>query len=160
MSEHEVLVRSLGDVPTVLTGLVASMDHIDLDAVRRPGAWSIMEHLRHLAVAQPMLLGRLRLFVDEEHPVTTPYFPAEDENRSVLRSADEAVRSYREVREEQVQVIQAVEPDVWLRSATHPEYTPYTFAILVRHILMHDYWHMYRMEELAFASDRVLTDLA
>ena len=72
MSEHESLVRNLADVPEIIGGLVESMSGVDLAAVRRPGAWSVLEHLNHLADAQPMLLGRLRLFVDEEHPAITP----------------------------------------------------------------------------------------
>jgi uncharacterized damage-inducible protein DinB len=160
MEEHEVLIRNLSDAPTVIEGLLASMQDVDLNLVRRPGAWSVAEHLNHLADAQPMLLGRLKQFVYEERPRIKPYFPAEAPNRSVSRTVADAIRSHREVREEQVRVLEALEPAVWVRSAEHPEYTSYTFAIFVRHILMHDYWHMYRMEELAFTSDRFLTDLS
>ena len=47
----------------------------------------------------------------------------------------------------------------WQKTATHPEYAQYSFYILVRHILMHDHWHMYRMEELWLTRDEYLTQL-
>lgn len=34
------------------------------------------------------------------------------------------------------------------RSARHPEYTLYTPYVMLRHMMMHDYLHMYRIEEL------------
>ena len=159
MSERELLVRTLRDVPAQLAGFFDSIPASDLEVVRRPGAWSILEHLNHLADVQPMLLGRLQQFVDEEHPVITPYFPAEDPGRTITRSVTDSLRVHRETRSRQVDLVEAVSDDIWARNAEHPEYTAYSFRILVRHILMHDYWHLYRMEELALTRDAYLTDL-
>jgi hypothetical protein len=36
---------------------------------------------------------------------------------------------------------------------------PDSLCSLVRHILMHDYWHIYRIEELRLTKERYLTML-
>ena len=53
----------------------------------------------------------------------------------------------------------AATPADWEKTATHPEYEQYSLIILARHILMHDHWHMYRMEELWLTRDEYLTIL-
>ena len=45
-------------------------------------------------------------------------------------------------------LIREAPPDLWDKNATHPEYGIYTPEIMIRHIMIHDYLHMYRIEEL------------
>ena len=44
----------------------------------------------------------------------------------------------------------------WTRKAKHKEYIEYTPYIMLRHILMHDHFHMYRIEELWLTTDEFL----
>jgi hypothetical protein len=74
-------------------------------------------------------------------------------------SVPEALAAFSAGRNDQIAELEKATPDDWEKVATHPEYTHYTLYILARHILMHDHWHMYRMEELWLTRDEYLTVL-
>ena len=126
---------------------------------RGEGFWTIREHLAHLADAQEMLGERLVRFAKEERPVFVPHFPSDDEGTRlpVHLSPAELVGLFRQRRETQLATISSYTHEVWERQAEHPEYTDYSVLILVRHILAHDLWHIYRMEELWLTRDEYLT---
>jgi hypothetical protein len=114
--------------------------------------------LNHLAQVQPMLLERLQRFMTEDHPKFIPYIPEDDDHQTVVQldtvSALEQISKYRE---QQVALLNGAEDATWKKTATHPEYEHYSLYILARHILMHDFWHMYRIEELWLTRDAFLT---
>lgn len=72
---------------------------------------------------------------------------------------DESLQKFSLWRGRQVELIESLPAEVWRRIGSHPEYTQYSLSILIRHILMHDHWHMYRMEELWLTNDEYLTVL-
>ena len=77
------------DIPDLLEGLKRSasilsafVQTIPADALHRrrdAACWTLGEHVSHLAQVQPMLLGRLQRFRDEDHPAFVPYIPGEGE---------------------------------------------------------------------------------
>ena len=97
----------------------------------------------------------------EEKPEIRPYVP--DRRSESSRSSNKPIRDVVAVfvkwRERQLELIESCEPELWSKPANHPEYTLYTFEILVRHILLHDGFHMYRIEELWLAKDAYLTNM-
>lgn len=160
------------DIPDLLDGLNRSANMLSAFAKtipddkrnRRRGddCWAIDEHVSHLAKVQPMLLERLQRFRDEDHPVFVPYIPGEGEEESdtpEVMPVDAALDQFALFRGRQVALLNGVSAAVWEKTGTHPEYAIYSFYILVRHILMHDHWHMYRMEELWLTRDEYLTKL-
>ncbi len=157
---REELLRSLRDSPAILEAFAASMPGEALHR-RRSSHWTVYEHLEHLVTVQEVLLARLQLFAAEELPEIRPYVPpASPAGEQAGRTGLPALLGrYRELRERQLQAIEAAAPEVWRRRGAHPEYTLYSYEILVRHILLHDYFHMYRMEDLWLARDEVLSDL-
>ena len=70
-----------------------------------------------------------------------------------------ALESFKHHREKQLALLEKADASTWQKTATHPEYELYSMYILVRHILMHDHWHMFRMEELWLTRDAYLTKL-
>jgi hypothetical protein len=56
-----------------------------------------------------------------------------------------------------VELARSCGPEAWEKPGVHPEYDQYSLEILLRHILTHDGWHMYRMEEIWLAKDESLT---
>jgi len=122
--------------------------------------WTIYEHLDHLVVAQRMLLGRIRQFLEEERPVMRPYVPeAHPEVEGEDKSADELVDEFEALRDEEIRLIEGAGGEVWAKEAEHPEYRKYGFEILVRHILLHDGFHMWRMEELWIEREELIKEL-
>ncbi|RJQ59764.1 MAG: DinB family protein [Desulfobacteraceae bacterium] len=155
------LLDGLRRAPRVLSAFAGSIPGDRLDLRRGEGFWTIAEHVAHLAQVQPMLLDRIHRFMNEDHPEFVPYFPLSgEEPRTPLRiEITDAVQQFKEYRNKQVALLENAENDTWKKKAAHPEYEQYSMYILARHMLMHDYWHMYRMEELWLTRDAYLTKM-
>lgn len=160
------------DMPDLLEGLKRSasilsafIQTIPADALHRrrdAACWTPAEHASHLAQVQPMLLERLQRFRDEEHPVFVPYIPGEgDEEPDTpeVMSIDAALEQFSRYRTKQTDLLASASATTWEKTGSHPEFALYSCYILARHILMHDHWHMYRMEELWLTRDDYLTQL-
>jgi uncharacterized damage-inducible protein DinB len=162
MKDKAELLDGLKRGPGMLSAFVETIPEVKLDLRRGEGFWTVGEHVSHLAQVQPMLLERLERFTAEEHPQFVPYIPGtgEEEPDTPFRMPiDKALVQFADFRAKQIALLEKADEEVWQRMATHPEYERYSFYILVRHILMHDYWHMYRMEELWLTRDDYLTVL-
>ena len=53
-------------------------------------------------------------------------------------------------------LIRSADKSIWIKEAEHPEYHIYTPYIMLRHRLMHDHFHMYRIEELWLTNEEYL----
>jgi uncharacterized damage-inducible protein DinB len=159
MKEKEDILESLRRVPVILSEMVRSIPEERLGLRRGKNFWTIAEHVSHLAEVQVMGLERFKRFIQEEHPVFVPYVPPAGQDQQKTPGCMEinvALDQFARSREEQLRLLAGVDPAVWARPATHPEYERYTLFIFTRHVLMHDYWHMYRMEELWLTRDEHL----
>ncbi len=162
MDDRKVLLEGLGQAPIFLSAFAAAIPEEKMDLRRGDGFWTIAEHISHLAQVQPMLLERIRRFLNEDRPVFVPYIPGEDEDEPDTperMAINAALDQFESVRKQQLDLLAAATDATWQKPAEHPEYNQYGFHILVRHILMHDHWHMYRMEELWLTKDAYLTRL-
>jgi uncharacterized damage-inducible protein DinB len=161
---HDIpdLLEGLRRTPGILSEFVKSIPEDKLDLRRGEGFWTIAEHVVHLAQVQPMLLDRFNRLMTEDHPEFTPYFPAEEEGGPVIAermSVVAALETFVQCRNQQHALLASASASIWQRTAVHPEYDRYSLYILARHTLMHDYWHMYRIEELWLTKDAYLTKL-
>ena len=160
------------DIPDLLDGLKRSagilsafVQSIPADALHRrrnAACWTPAEHVSHLAQVQPMLLERLQRFRDEKHPVFVPYIPGEGEDEPdtpAVMPTDKALAQFSRYRAKQTDLLAAADVATWEKTGSHPEFAHYSGYILARHILMHDHWHMYRMEELWLTKDAYLTEV-
>jgi uncharacterized damage-inducible protein DinB len=160
MEAAKELLQGLKLTPQILTQFVETIPIDKMHVRRGKGFWTLAEHVSHLAVVQPMLLGRLERFTREDHPEFVPYVPAEGDEKpsdSLLLPVAVALDQFAYYRKMQLQLLEAADDGTWSKTATHPEYEEYSFLILTRHTLTHDHWHMYRMEELWLARNAYLT---
>lgn len=152
------LLETLRTLPAVVEPWFRAIPVDRLDLRRTAEAWTLREHLYHVAAVQPMLLGRMNLLRDEAHPVIVPYFP---QNEPALAdrypSVDAAFDAYRRLRVEQLTLLESVPDAVWSKAATHPEYERYDLGLVVHHLVFHEYWHFYRTEELWLTRDDYLS---
>ena len=146
----------------ILEAFVRTIPAEHLGRIRDEGCWSIAEHVSHLAQVQPMLLERILRFMREDLPAFTPYIPgaSEVEERPPVVEMTAAFEAFNQYRAKQVDLLESADDITWQKTGRHPEYAQYSLYILVRHILMHDHWHMYRMEELWLTRDAYLTKLS
>jgi len=144
--------------PVILSALLSGIPEELLKVRRIPGKWSIHEHACHLVDVQPMLIERIRTFKHEEHPVFKPYLPGDTDSDAHLMQMDlaENLPKFAAYRQELASVIGTFRLEDLEKQGQHDEYTLYTPHILLRHMLMHDYLHMYRIEELWLTTDAYL----
>jgi len=161
---HDIpdLLESLKRSPSILSRFVQSIPENRLDIRRGEGFWTISEHCSHLAQVQPMILGRIERFMTEEKPEFIPFIPGGDAAEPATpprMGVDAALEQFADCRASQLRLLERADSLTWRKTATHPEYEQYSLYILTRHALMHDHWHMYRMEELWLTRDAFLTRL-
>jgi len=162
MQDIRDLLEALRHTPKILSEFVQTIPEDKLDLRRGEGFWTVAEHVSHLAQVQPMLLERCERFMNEDHPEFVPYIlggDKEEPDTPPRMSMASALDQFGRYRDKQLQLLKSVGDVMWERTATHPEYEAYSLYILTRHVLMHDYWHMYRMEELWLTRDAYLTKL-
>jgi len=96
--------------------------------------------------------------VDEDRPEFVPYIPGgiEEEDKPPEMEMKAALPEFAQCRQQQLALLEKADDAAWQKIAIHPEYDLYTLYILTRHILMHDHWHMYRMEQLWLTRDEFL----
>jgi hypothetical protein len=120
--------------------------------------WTVYQHVEHLAESQRVLLDRMNLFLSEERPVIRPYGPSGKIAAASL-PIHSHVEEFEKLRNQQVALIQNAGEEVWNKSGEHPEFKIYSFDILVRHALLHDGFHMWRMEELWIKKENLILEL-
>ena len=160
MRDIQDIVEGLRRSPGVLSGLVQAIPEIKLNLRRGEGFWTITEHVSHLAHVQPMLLERFQRFLKEDHPEFIPFLPTGDDDEPKtppLLEINVALELFALYREKQLTLLEGLDDAALRKTGTHPEYEFYSLPILARHVLMHDYWHMYRIEELWLTRDAYLT---
>lgn len=162
MKDTRELLEGLKRTPAILSEFVSTIPEAKLDLRRGVGFWTIAEHVSHLAEVQPMLLDRFQRFMNEDLPEFVPYIPGDDQDSAdtpIRMNLDTALEQFTHYRDKQLALLESANEAIWRKTATHPEYEHYSFHILVRHTLMHDFRHMYRMEELWLTRDAYLTKM-
>jgi uncharacterized damage-inducible protein DinB len=161
MQDIPDLLEGLRRSANILSAFVQTISTDKMNQRRGSGFWTIAEHVGHLATVQPILLERIQRFVDEDRPRFAPYIPVDDESETLPPQIEisAALEQFTLYRDQQLAVIEQAEDSCWQKQGSHSEYEHYSLYILVRHILMHDYWHMYRMEELWLTREKYLTML-
>jgi len=163
MQDIPDLIEGMRRTPHILSEFVKTIPEAKMDLRRGEGFWTIGEHVSHLAQVQPMLLDRFHRFMNEDHPTFIPYIPGNDQDEPDTPDRMEmaaALDQFAHYRKKQLELLENADANKWQKTATHPEYESYSLYILARHALMHDHWHMYRMEELWLTKEPYLTKLA
>ena len=162
MQDIPYLLEALSRSPKILSEFVKTIPENKLESRRGEGFWTIAEHYSHLAQVQPMLLKRFERFMNEDKPEFVSYVPGGGEKEPETppcMSIDTALDQFASYRARQLQILENADNSSWGKTGIHPEYEEYSLYILTRHVLMHDHWHMYRMEELWLTKDAYLTRL-
>ncbi len=148
----------LGESPAILRDLIARVPAELLKVRRVPGKWSIHEHACHIVDVQPVLLRRFERFRDEEMPHIPSYIPGSTDSSDHLieMNLNMLLDDFHRLRSEMTAFLEKMPPTYWEKKAVHDEYTEYGPSILLRHLLLHDHVHMYRIEELWLTKDAYL----
>ncbi len=154
----ETKLQILAEAPNLLEDLLAEIPN-DLLKIRRiKGKWSIHEHACHLAEAQRMIIGRFKRFKQEKNPTFVPYLPGTTVPDDNLAKMDlpEQLADFRANRQVMVDLLRSYTEADWSNEGSHPEYKQINALLWLRHVLMHDHFHMYRIEELWLTTEEYL----
>jgi uncharacterized damage-inducible protein DinB len=150
---HDDEIAVIKSLPGIIKRFISQIPEQALDNRRNSDSWTIREHLYHIAGVQSMLLQRIKTIRNSERPVIEPYFPAEDVQGAKYCDMREALNVYADLREKQISVIRRCSEAELKREAFHKEYTAYNIPVILKHMIFHEYWHMYRVEELWLERD-------
>ena len=149
-SNIEKIINTLAHTPQLLEEIIEEIPERMLKQQRIPGKWTIHEHACHICVGDHYVFHpRLAQFKQEEHPDFKPYSGESfDDDYLINMNLTQALQDFKTLRAASVEMAQNLSPSLWNKEGDHPEYTMYTPAIMIRHFVMHDYYHLYRIEEL------------
>lgn len=155
MNNVGAVIDSLQRSPAIVVPLVSEVPQAILKRRPKPGKWSTHEHACHLAAVHPLMAARLDLMLTDPNPRIRPYLPHLDDDDEALLKVDlpEAMERFQRDRDRLVQRLKALSTEEWERTAEHGEYTHYSVFIMFRHLVMHDMFHAYRIEELLLKND-------
>ena len=155
MTSVEHLITALEGAPAIIVPMVRQANPAILKRRPAPGEWSIHENACHLAEVHPLFFRRLDLLLSLDNPPITSYDPGRDDPEDALLHVDldEALQRFEHDRRRIVDRLRSLRPGDWTRTAQHEEYNAYSVFIMFRHLVLHDFFHAYRIEELLLRKD-------
>ena len=155
--EIETILNALTETPRLLSELISEIDP-ELHKQRLiKGKWSIHENATHVTVGD--IYGfqkRLKDFQKYDEPV---FEPLSGDNFSefffIELNLKDSLNEFFKIREETIELARKFNSNEWNKKAIHPEYKIYTPYIMLRHLLMHDHNHMYKIEDMGFGIGHV-----
>ena len=160
MKDINILINGLNDSPTVLKNFVNDIPDDKFKIRKINNKWTIHEHICHLTQAEEMIYERFFAFQTMLNPSFSAYIPGItiETNSLINLDIDIELINFKTRRNQTVELIRGFDADVWMRKANHEEYTEYGAYIFLRHVAMHDYFHMYRIEELWLTKNEFLNN--
>lgn len=151
------ILKALNETPRILKELI---NEIEPDLYKKKiikGKWSLHEHATHVAVGD--IYGfqkRLEEFKQKDQPVFEPLSGDNfDDNFFIELNLEKIIDEFFEIRKATIELAKGFNDNDWNKTAVHPEYKTYTPYIMLRHLLMHDHAHMYKVEDLGFGIGHV-----
>lgn len=142
-------VKVLGRTARALRGLFRRSPHARLVRRAKPGEWSAVEVLAHLADVEIAAAFRIRKIVSEPRPVLTAY----DQEawakalRYPRRDPQELLDTFRAVRHSNLQILRSLASTQRRRVGVHSEYGPIRLDQLVAHLAEHDLSHLSQIRQ-------------
>ncbi|WP_117879351.1 DinB family protein [Aureibaculum luteum] len=150
--EIKTILNALSETPRLLKELISEIDSELYKEKMIKGKWSIHEHATHIAVGD--IYGfqkRLKVFRQEEKPIFEPLSgDSFDKNFFLKLDLKKTINDFFEIRQRTIELTKAFNSNDWNKLAIHPEYKTYTPYIMLRHLLMHDHNHLYKIEDMGF----------
>lgn len=155
MSNTTTLIAALENAPGIIIPLIREMPLQYLKRRPSPAKWSAHEHACHLTNSDGPFLARLDLMLAAPSPYIKSLLPSPEEEAGALLNVDldEALGKYVSERAGLVKRLKELSVEDWQRTAEHEEYCQYSVWIMFRHLLTHEMFHAYRIEELLLKKD-------
>jgi uncharacterized damage-inducible protein DinB len=151
----ETLIASLEAAPGIIAELVREVPSRNLKRRPAPNKWSAHEHACHIADGDATFLERLEFILNKPSPRIKSMVPSPDEKKGSLLSIDlnDALDKYEKERARVVKRLKELSEEDWRRTAEHEAFSHYSVYNMFRHLLMHEMFHAYRIDELLLKKD-------
>jgi hypothetical protein len=148
----ETILNALKETPRLLKELITEIDPGLYKENIIKGKWSIHEHATHVAVGDTYgFQKRLKNFKQKENPTFEPLsgdnFP---KNFFLELDLTKTLEEFFKIRQSTIELAYTLKSADWHKEANHSEYKRYTPYIMLRHLLMHDQSHLYKIEDMGF----------
>jgi hypothetical protein len=155
MSNTTTLIAALENAPGIIISLIREVPPQYLKRRPSPAKWSAYEHACHLSASDGPFLARLDLMLSAPAPFIRSILNSpEDESGALLSiDLDEALDRYVRERASLVKRLKELSVEDWQRRAVHEAFSHYSVWIMFRHLLTHEMFHAYRIEELLLKKD-------
>ncbi len=155
MSNTTTLIAALENAPGVIIPLIREVPLEYLKRRPSPTKWSAYEHACHLSGSDEPFRARLDLMLTTPAPFIRSIINSpEDESGALLSiDLDEALDRYVRERASLVKRLKELSVEDWQRRAVHEAFSHYSVWIMFRHLLNHEMFHAYRIEELLLKKD-------
>ena len=155
MSDTTTLIAALENAPGVIIPLIREVPPQLLKRRPSPTKWSAYEHACHLSGTDGPFLERLDLMLSTSEPFISTIHNSPEVEAGALLSVhlDEALDRYVSERASLVKRLQELSAEDWQRTAEHEAFSHYSVWIMFRHLLNHEMFHAYRIEELLLKKD-------
>ena len=151
------ILYALTETPRLLKELITEIDPELYKEKIITGKWTIHEHATHIAVGD--IYGfqkRINDFKQEGKPIFKPLSGDNfDDNFFIKLDLKKTVYDFFEIRQRTIELAKKFDSNDWNKLAIHPEYKTYTPYIMLRHLLMHDHNHLYKIEDMGFGIGHV-----
>lgn len=155
MSDTAILISALETASGVIIPLIREVPPQILKRRPSPAKWSAYEHACHLSQSDAPFLARLDLILSTPEPIIKSIENSpEDEAGAMLEiDLDESLERYVRERAALVERLKKLSADEWQKTAEHEAFDHYSVWIMFRHLLNHEMFHAYRIEELLLKKD-------
>ena len=155
MSDTAALIAALENAPGVIIPLIREVPPEFLKRRPSPTKWSAYEHACHLSGTVEPFLARLELILSAPTPfIRSIVNSPEVESGALLNiDLDESLDRYVSERASLVKRLKELSVEDWQRTAEHEAFSHYSVWIMFRHLLNHEMFHAYRIEELLLKKD-------
>jgi uncharacterized damage-inducible protein DinB len=153
----ETILIALSETPRLLKELITEIDSERYKEKIIKGKWSIHEHATHIAVGDVYgFQKRLDDFKQEEKP-TFESLSGDNFDIDFFMKLDlkKSISDFFEIRQRTIEMAKEFNSNDWNKLAVHPEYKRYTPYIMLRHLLMHDHNHLYKIEDMGLGIGHV-----
>ena len=140
----------LGETDAALRALTSGVAPERLRAPEKPGKWSVVQVLQHLADAELIWAWRSRMAVAHDRPAITPY----DQDRWAERlhydqaTFDEAMEQFSFLRALNLRFADRLTPDERARAGLHAERGEESIDRMMRMAAAHDLMHLRQVRRI------------
>lgn len=157
MNNTDALIVALETAPRVIIPMIREVPDPVLKRRPSPAKWSAYEHACHLSQSDKLFRDRLDMILSTPEPFIRSVEPTPDEEAGSYFDVDldESLERYVRERTTLVTRLRELSSEEWQKTAVHEAFDHYSVFIMFRHVLNHEMFHAYRIEELLLKNDWV-----